>query len=386
MSNMCLPRTVARLLAAGILAAPAAQAAAPIKTLFSFTQQSGWLSGGALVTGRQGLMYGTTAKGGSAGNGTVFSFDPKTRVYTVLYNFQGGADGAQPVPGLVLDKSGMLYGATAAGGASSQGTVFRLDPATGVESVLHSFGAGADGTQPPAGPVLGQDGKLYGVTASGGASNDGTIYAVNPASGNEKTVFGFNGTNGQMPVGLAIGPTGILYGTTYRGGPQAKGLIFQFDPTTETETDLFDFGPAGYYVPGSAPTVAPNGRLYGSVINDDLHGVIYGLDPATKILTQIYELPYNVYIFAPLVMGASGLIYGTTAPVTPPDFGTAFVVDPATSTLTTLYTFTAKKNGGKPSGLVFGKGNILYGATAVGGADYGGRKAPGYGTIFSMKP
>jgi len=34
----------------------------------------------------------------------------------VLYSFQGGSDGAVPAGGVVFDKAGNLYGATADGG------------------------------------------------------------------------------------------------------------------------------------------------------------------------------------------------------------------------------------------------------------------------------
>jgi uncharacterized repeat protein (TIGR03803 family) len=46
--------------------------------------------------------------------------------FTVLYNFRGGSDGANPQMTLVADQSGALYGTTAAGGG--RGTVFKLTP------------------------------------------------------------------------------------------------------------------------------------------------------------------------------------------------------------------------------------------------------------------
>ena len=44
----------------------------------------------------------------------------------MLYSFTGGADGGDPVAGLIFDSSGNLYGTTA-GGANGYGTVFQLD-------------------------------------------------------------------------------------------------------------------------------------------------------------------------------------------------------------------------------------------------------------------
>jgi hypothetical protein len=40
--------------------------------------------------------------------------------YKVLYSFQGGSDGANPVGGLTLDAAGNLYGVTANGGNENQ--------------------------------------------------------------------------------------------------------------------------------------------------------------------------------------------------------------------------------------------------------------------------
>ena len=67
--------------------------------------------------------------------------------YKVLYNFTGGNDGSTPYDGLTLDTSGNLYGTTTAGGASGNGTVFKLaknSDGTWTESVLYSFAGGND--------------------------------------------------------------------------------------------------------------------------------------------------------------------------------------------------------------------------------------------------
>ena len=54
-----------------------------------------------------------------------------------------GNDGATPVAGLTYHE-GYFYGTTAGGGVSSAGTVFRIDPTTGKETVLYSFADGVD--------------------------------------------------------------------------------------------------------------------------------------------------------------------------------------------------------------------------------------------------
>jgi uncharacterized repeat protein (TIGR03803 family) len=132
-------------------------------------------------------LYGTTYSGGTTGNGTVFSITG-TGKETVLYSFGGGADGANPEAGLI--KVGdTLYGTTAHGGGSTSrcygstegcGTVFSITT-SGAEKVLHGFGGGSDGFFPEAG-VINVNGTLYGTTYYGGVRcgglGCGTVFAL----------------------------------------------------------------------------------------------------------------------------------------------------------------------------------------------------------------
>ena len=68
----------------------------------------------------------------------------------VLYSFSG-KDGCLPYAGLI-DVNGILYGTTSKGGKAyctdGAGTVFALDPKTGTQRVLHSFRGKGDGKYP----------------------------------------------------------------------------------------------------------------------------------------------------------------------------------------------------------------------------------------------
>jgi uncharacterized repeat protein (TIGR03803 family) len=82
-------------------------------------------------------LYGTTARGGTALQGTVFKIDTNGHE-TVLHSFVRRPDGLDPEGGLVIDNLGNLYGTTQAGGSEGKGTVFKIDT-NGNETVLHSF-------------------------------------------------------------------------------------------------------------------------------------------------------------------------------------------------------------------------------------------------------
>jgi len=134
---------------------------------------------GGVIFGPDGALYGATSGGGKPasgdeGEGVVFKF--AARQYAVLYTFSGGPDGGFPAQGVVRDAGGNLYGTTSGGGSECGcGVVFEVDPA-GQETVLYTFTGGSDGAEPWSGVVLGQDGKLYGTTPSGGLGT----YTVGP--------------------------------------------------------------------------------------------------------------------------------------------------------------------------------------------------------------
>jgi uncharacterized repeat protein (TIGR03803 family) len=120
---------------------------------------------GKLLLDAEGNLYGTTVEGGANYYGTVFKLTPSGEE-TILYNFGKPPDGAYPSGTLVMDGQGNLYGTTGWGGAYGWGTVFELAPG-GAETILYNFTGGTDGADPFAGLLL-KDNSLYGTTYMGG--------------------------------------------------------------------------------------------------------------------------------------------------------------------------------------------------------------------------
>jgi uncharacterized repeat protein (TIGR03803 family) len=203
---------------------------------------------GGLIRDAAGNLYGTTGAGGLYNHGIVFKLDPAGNE-TVLYSFQREPDGSQPNGGLIQDAAGNFYGTTLWGGqgtcqGKSCGVVFKLDT-NGNETVLHSFTGGADGGNPVAGLVMDSAGNLYGTTVVGGGPPSclddtcGVVFKLDP-SGTETVLHAFdyhNPTPGFSPeAGVILDSAGNVYGTTSLGGDpngclgNGCGVVFKVTP------------------------------------------------------------------------------------------------------------------------------------------------------------
>jgi uncharacterized repeat protein (TIGR03803 family) len=145
--------------------------------LYSFTDgnDGAWPEAG-LVQASDGNLYGTTTAGGAHFSGTVFKITTNG-VLTPLYSFTGGNDGSEPEAGLVQGRDGSLYGTTYSGGTNFYGTVFQITT-NGVFTSLYSFTGGNDGAWPKAGLVQASNGNFYGTTTSGGSAGLGTVFQL----------------------------------------------------------------------------------------------------------------------------------------------------------------------------------------------------------------
>jgi len=128
-----------------------------------------------VVRDAKGNFYGTTEFGGDFDSGTVFKIDTSGQE-TVLHSFSGTSDGLNPYTGLAWGSDGYLYGTAELGGDFHQGTLFKLNPITGQVS-MYSF---SDAQNPAARLTRDLAGNLYGVTTNGGTGDRGTIFRVLP--------------------------------------------------------------------------------------------------------------------------------------------------------------------------------------------------------------
>lgn len=288
-----------------------------------------------------GSLYGVTFWGGPAGFGNIFKFDLSNNTLNVVYNFTDGATGAWPQAGLVYSH-GFLYGTTSGdqvdeGSMTTYGSVYKLEVATGTVTALHSFGGAGDGAVPFSDLTL-INGRLYGTTAGGGSSNAGTLFEIDPSSGNEIVLYSFSGADdGRDPVSGLTAGNGALYGTA-DGGATSFGVLYKFDLASRTQTVLHSFsGAAGGDYPGPADLLYLNGKIFGVTVSGGItagssgYGTVYSFD-TTRDRFSVAHTFRGGKTGAHPVGGLTYLnktLYGTTAGQgTSPDFGTIFALTP----------------------------------------------------------
>ncbi len=314
----------------------------------------------------------------------VMTGSAQAQTYSQLYSFTGPPDGASPVPRLLQDAQGNLYGTTGYGGdsvcglAGGCGTVFKLDT-SGKETVLYRFTGGADGAIPLSGVVQDAQGNLYGGTFIQGVYGYGTVFKLD-TSGKETVLYSFGGLDGARPGYLVLDTEGNLYGTTKYGGPFGRGTVFKLD-TTGKETVLCDFVKAKDGVGPSGPFVRDaQGNLYGTTsAGGALHGVVFKVDTTGKE-TVLYTFLGKLYGDGAGPQGvaqdAQGNLYGITGGGGAYSYGTVFKVD-TTGKETVLHSFTGGADGKHPMSFVLDSQGNLFCTTYKGGAH-------NHGTIFEV--
>jgi uncharacterized repeat protein (TIGR03803 family) len=269
----------------------------------------------------KGSFYGTTANGPTPGyqGGIIFKLTKKGKKYveTILHEFTG-PEGSGPMYVIpVFDKEGNLYGTTSGGGADSAGVVFKMSP-SGEITVLHSFDYNCppcDGFTPLGGVSIDAKGNLYGQTNGGGTYDWGTVYEIT-AAGGYNILYNFDVTDGYNALAPPVLKKNILWGTT-EGSGGAYGTVYKLNPKTGQRTLIHQF--TGYpdgASPGAGPFVFDKeGNLYDtSGAGAAECGTIYKVTPAGD-LTYLYNFTCQPDGFNPwgsVVFDKSGNIYTTT--------------------------------------------------------------------------
>jgi len=278
--------------------------------------------------------------------------------FAVLHSFTGGADGAQPWAGLVIDAPGNLYGTAAAGGtgscsylgATGCGTIFQLKKhnSSYVFNPLYSFQGGDDGEFPARPLSIGPNGTFYGTATGGGegtcsfygVSGCGVVFNAGPTPQPPRTpllhflesaLYRFSGSSdGGNPFSAVIfDQSGNIYGTTSAGGAYGLGTVFELSPAgggTYTQTVLYSFaGGMDGANPYDGVVFDTAGNLYGttvygggSTVCQSGCGTVFQLSPAggagwtEQVLYRFQGATDGQYPAAGVAIDGAGNLYGNT--------------------------------------------------------------------------
>jgi uncharacterized repeat protein (TIGR03803 family) len=430
--NTCTIALVALLLVAAVATQPAQ--AQTYTVLHAFAAGTDGAVPSPIIRDGQGNLYGTTRFGGipSCGEdtcGTVFKVDSAGNE-TVLYSFEGGTNGSDPVAGLVRDAAGNLYGTTQGngfiGGAS---VVFKVEP-NGQETSFPTDGVNVCCLDSPL--AVDAKGNLYGMSPFGGEPNCGfnpyglgcgTLFKLTPA-GEFTVLHTFNGNDGMQPEGgVVLDGKGNLYGTANFGGDlpceslgygyrlPGCGTVYKLD-SSGNFTVLHSFTGSG---DGSMPLglIADSaGNLYGIAQNggDEIQntnfeygvGTIFKVDTSGKFSVLFTFVPCtqppcsegqvrNPVFALHLVRDSKGNLYGAEQSNDCAKGGGCLFRLDTKGNLTDLYDFEGENEGPDgftPQGVVLGSDDDVYGSMFLGGPPEIGCEDGGFtngcGTVFHL--
>jgi uncharacterized repeat protein (TIGR03803 family) len=193
------------------------------------------------------------------------------------------------------------------------------------------------------------------------------------------------GAGGQFDKALTYA-NAKLYGTSYTGGVD-NGTVFELDPGTRALRTL-------YQLPGGALGAGPNsklayenGYLYGTTLagGTQYYGVLFKLDIRTRAWTVLYNFgigSYNQGISEQngMLVGSDQYGGGLGPPLCKIGCGVVFSIDPDSGAYTQLAAFRGGNDGAYPNIPLFLDG-AFYGSTEIGGDGCHGN---GCGTVYKL--
>jgi uncharacterized repeat protein (TIGR03803 family) len=324
--------------------------------------------------------------------------------FSVLHNFTGTQDGAEPLDGVIIDPTGNLYGTTSTG-RPSYGAVYELKEHDGgwTLNVLHGFNEG-EGYSPAGRPFRAADGTLYGTTQYGGGScNCGIFYHLTPPATFPRTpltpwvetiLYEFTTPVGVSPSGdLTFDQQSNVYGTTQGGGSSNGGAVYEL---THSGNDWTGSNLASFPVQSGTPALPRggvvfdlSGNLWGTTSEGGqyLYGTVFelistGSGWAENTIVQFDPSTNGGNAEAGLLLDASGNLYGDTACCGTSGEGTAFEISNSGQNFALLYNFSQgspNANYGPYRKLTMDSEGNLYGTTYGGGVNE-------RGSVFKLSP
>jgi len=313
------------------------------KTIYAFDLTHGVQPVSGLVADSAGNLYGTAYNGGlypvrrNPCCGTVFELSRGANgawSQTVLYAFQGLADGSNPFGTMVFDKQGNLYGTDTTGGFEPSSNIFEISKGSNgtwsaktIYSIPISQGAfNGDLT-------LDSEGNIY-VTTQDTSSPGGEVFELSLQSEGrwkETVLYAFSSTFplGDPIAGVSFDRSGNLYGTTY-GSKVGNGGVYELSRQSNGQwkpSVLFTFtGGNGGCFPNNKLILDSSGNLYGTTLGGGNNstgcevftdvvgcGIVFELSPAgTETVLHVFTGGEDGGVpLGGVVLDSAGNLYGT---------------------------------------------------------------------------
>lgn len=341
---------------------------------------------GPLAEGNDGRLYGVCFDGGlvapglgGQGSGTVFRIDKDGSDFEVVKQFDAtngaGTTGRRPTDGLRKAGDGRIFGVTREGGTSGAGTLFSITIAeSGVATVAPVFNFASQGLGEALGvPIEGPDGKLHGITMSGGAGF-GVLYRIGKDGSGYETLHAFSAAE-LSPQGLVKASDSQLVGTTFSKTFTGKtNILFEFD-FTEGYAQIGDLTSqtaiASFF---SVLAVASDGKIYGAQADVTAgasfeNGRISRVDPDGTGLQSILPMTGDRGVFATALVETSPLAFvGITTIGGTADAGTIFRMQQGTTPGQGTLPSAVKQSG--PKKVKTTKGKVKLAGSCAGGSDF----------------
>jgi uncharacterized repeat protein (TIGR03803 family) len=342
----------------------------------------GGLPFGSLIQAANGKLYGMTSSGGFAGAGVIFEYDITGNTYTKKVDFNS-SDGGSPNGHLIAGANGKIYGMTLTGGTNNLGVIFEYDKSNNTYTKKFDMAA-TSGSSPNGSLLLAANGKMYGLTSNGGTSNLGTLFEYDYLNNAYTKKVDLNAANGSVPYGSLIqASNGKLYGLTKQGGGSALGSLFEYDITGNTYSKKADLSAANGYSAFGSLVEAGNAKLYGVAMlgGTNGQGSLFEYDPANSTFTKKVDMvsANGGEPIGSLVQANNGKLYGMTKAGGANGVGVIYEYDFSNNLYTKKVDLSATSGSIPLGSLIKAANGLLYGVTSAGGS-------AGNGVLFEYDP
>jgi uncharacterized repeat protein (TIGR03803 family) len=325
---------------------------------------------GKLVEASNGKIYGTAKKSGTSGGGCIVEFDLASKNIMLKHLFSNTSEGLTPNGNLIEALNGKLYGITeTGGGVNNRGVIFEFDVNAGVytkKANLDFLTTSATGYL-----VKASNAKLYGM-----AGNILFSYDLITSSASLVSYSVYSGSSSFIETNSQSIITAVE-----NGGDYNLGGIIEYEYVTGNFFSRYRFGVSEGQHPFGSLLKASNGKLYGMTTRGGIYngGVIFEFDPVTNSYAKLHDFFRNLFDgnwpVGNLIEASNGKLYGMVPGPYSNDGGTLFEYNLYTRTFSEKYSFSGLY-GSKPLGsLLEISDGVFYGLTNYGGIN-------GAGVIF----